>query len=140
MPTRAITPRDGEHANAPALGHLLPRLEAANEPVVALVETFTSTMLLGELLSAQGWHFTDPTKQGCRGGAHKQRQITTIVGNIPELLFLGEAMGAILMNNNQCANKQSKLCTKTMCLINAQSVRNKVPQLTDYIIEHDFEV
>ena len=36
MPTRAITPRDGEHANAPALGHLLSRLEAANEPVVAL--------------------------------------------------------------------------------------------------------
>ena len=28
----------------------------------------------------------------------------------------------------------------TMCMINAQSVRNKVPQLTEYIIEHDFGI
>ena len=44
------------------------------------------------------------------------------------------------MNNKQCANKHRKLCTMIMCLINAQSVRNKVPQLTDYIIEHDFDI
>ena len=49
-------------------------------------------------------------------------------------------MGANVMNNTQCPNNCKKLCTMTMCLINAQSVRNKVPQLTDYIIEHDFDI
>ena len=44
------------------------------------------------------------------------------------------------MNHKQCANKQSNLCTMTMCLINAQSVRNKVPELTEYIIEHAFDI
>ena len=82
-----------------------------------------------------------PTKQGCRGVPIKQRKVTTIVGNRPELLFfLGEATGANIMNNKQCANKRSKLCTMTMCLINVQSVRNKVPQLTEYIIDHDFDI
>ena len=28
-----------------------------------------------------------PTKRGCRGGANKQRKITNIVGNRPELRF-----------------------------------------------------
>ena len=78
-------------------------------------------------------------KRGCRGGAHKQRKIAPIVGNGHALLFL-EATGENLMNNKQCANKQRKLCTMTMCLINAQSVRNKVPQLTEYIIEHRFYI
>ena len=81
-----------------------------------------------------------PTKRGCRGGANKQRKITNIVGNRPELRFLGEAMGANVTNNKQCANNRRNICPMTMCLINAQSVRNKVPQLTDYIIEHDFDI
>ena len=44
------------------------------------------------------------------------------------------------MNHKQCANKHSKLCTMTMCLINAHSVKNKAPQLIEYIIEHGFDI
>ena len=86
-----------------------------------------------------GVAFHRPTKRGCRGGAHKQRWIAPIAGNRHALLFLGKATGANPMNHKQCANKQSNLCTMTMCLTNAQSVRNKVPELTEYIIEHAFD-
>ena len=86
-----------------------------------------------------GVAFHRPTKRGCCGGAHKQRWIAPIAGNRHALLFLGEATGANTMNLKQCANKQSNLCTMTMCLTNAQSVRNKVPELTEYIIEHAFD-
>ena len=85
-----------------------------------------------------------PTKRGCRGGDYKQQQqqqqINPIIGNIPATHFLGQQAGPNFSNLQECATKRSKLCTMTMCLINAQSVRNKVTPLSDYIIEHGFDI
>lgn len=85
-----------------------------------------------------------PTKRGCRGGDYKQQQqqqqINPIIGNRPATHFLGQQAGPNFSNLQVCATKRSKLCTMTMCLINAQSVRNKVTPLSDYIIEHGFDI
>ena len=61
----------------------------------------------------------------------------------PSLVF--DIMDCMEIANNgdpdhEQHNAIRTLCTMTMCLINAQSVRNKVPRLTDYIIEHDFDI
>ena len=82
-----------------------------------------------------------PTKRGCHGGDQKQQQeqqINPIIGNRPATHFLGQQAGPKFSNLQVCATKRSKLCTMTMCLINAQSVRNKVTPLSDYIIENGF--
>ena len=39
-----------------------------------------------------------------------------------------------------CPTKCDKLGTMTICLINAQSVRNKVSSLCDFISDHDFDI
>ena len=39
-----------------------------------------------------------------------------------------------------CPSKCDKLGTMTICLINAQSVRNKVSSLCDFISDHDFDI
>ena len=93
-----------------------------------------------------------------RGGCHSTRQPSGVVVGVTtnnnnsnnkstrssetdlQRIFWGNRLDPIVSNLQVCATKRSKLCTMTMCLINAQSVRNKVTPLSDYIIEHGFDI
>ena len=57
-------------------------------------------------------------------------------------IFWGNRLDPIFSNLSieVCATKRSTLCTMIICLINAQSVMNKVTPLSDYIIEHGFDI
>ena len=57
----------------------------------------------------------------------------------PQRIFWGNRRPNF-SNLQVCATKRSKLCTMTTCLMNAQSTRNKVTPLSDYIIEHGFDI
>ena len=105
------------------------------------METFTSTMPLGELLSAQGWQSTDQ-QNGIVVEVPSNSDKSPQLWEIYLHCFFWEKQQEDISGtiNNVPTHTHTTLCTMTMCLINAQSVRNKVPQLTEYIIEHDFGI
>ena len=98
-------------------------------------------MLRGEPLAARGCHSTrQPSGVVMEVTTNNNNKVNPIIGNRHAPHFLGQQAGPNVSNLQVCATKRSKLCTMTMCLINAQSARNTLTPLSDYIIEHGFDI
>ena len=97
-------------------------------------------MLPGEPLAARGCHSTSQPSGVVVGVTTNNNRNNKSTRSSETYLQLGQQAGPKFSNLQVCATKRSKLHTMTMCLINAQSVRNKVTPLSDYIIENGFDI
>ncbi len=82
-----------------------------------------------------------PTKRGSRGGKKRTKKIRISVGNRPgEKSHIGRGVN----HENLIQLTRSPIKTNTpsftLCLINAQSVRNKSTVIHDYLLEHDLDI
>lgn len=102
-------------------------------------QAWTALCQLG--LSVRG-----PTPRGCRGGTHKQRQITTVTGNRPARQTLPESTAGrrnlreITLKDTDSDPHTNNASTVKFALVNCRSVRNKTEDIVDYITEHQLDL
>lgn len=112
------------------------RIQGCQQQVVKPLSSSTWRTLCELSLTTRG-----PTSRGCRGGAHKQRKIRTIVGNRPT--YTHEPL-TISKNNLKCLPREHSVCVSSQpldfCLLNVRSVNRKGDQLVDFITENDLDI